>query len=167
MFKKVLKLISLKLLTGFLIAIGLVGGVYLALAITGPMAAPTGSPATDTGLLKTFINSLVGPSSDISLNTEDILTAVNGLGGGGSPYIDWNDCQVGTITSPYATYTCSSGYVMVDSNCSIQEWLDVSDQSVFGWCEYSGVNTIRSAKIGSGNENMAFGTAKCCKYIVP
>ncbi|MDD4271571.1 MAG: hypothetical protein PHF50_02090 [Patescibacteria group bacterium] len=83
MLKKILKLISFKLLTGFLIAVGLVGGVYLALAITGPTAAPTGSPATDTGLLKTFINTLIGPSSDISLNTEDILTAVNGLGGGG------------------------------------------------------------------------------------
>lgn len=76
MFKKFFKLISLKLLTGFLIAIGLVGGVYLALAFTNPTAGPgtVGVVATDTGLLKTFLNGLIGPAGTLTLGIDDVLT---------------------------------------------------------------------------------------------
>jgi len=86
---KFFKFFSLKILTGLLIAIGLIGGVYLASAITGPTTGPgdLGVPATDTGLLKTFINNLIGPSGSLTLGLDEvktdtggILTKVNSLG---------------------------------------------------------------------------------------
>jgi len=140
-------------------------GDYSVGNITG--AAPLASP-TFTGTVTVPTPTVAGAAA-----TKGYVDAA----GGGSPYIDWNDCEF--ISGCYnaantsVTLSCSTGFTAVVIECNDNyDRNNAGSNNSYAKCTISGLNSIlietgsyysTSGYLG----NQQCGSIKCCKFIVP
>lgn len=113
-----------------------------------------------------FTSSLVAANNDGSIIERlEYLWANRASFGssGGSPYINWNDCQRVNLvlTGPANNFAfCGSGYTLVDHHCSVY-----ADNGVTGAACY--LSDTNSLFMNTPSGSSGSGSIKCCKYIIP
>jgi len=93
--------------------------------------------------------------------------------GGGTPYIDWSDCQVKSVTfcngENSATISCEVGYVAVNFVCGgmgSEEHSGTGKSA--GFCKLTDVNELYVKRYDfSDGYGCISGSIKCCKYVTP
>ncbi len=99
------------------------------------------------------------PTSTGHVTNKEYVDNAIAAAGGGSPYIDWADCEYkGWCGS--TTYSCTSGYSLVDHSCTIGP-LGSSGAS---YCYLTGVNTLNNIV---WPWETSCSSIKCCNYVTP
>ena len=99
------------------------------------------------------ITNVASPTASSDVATKGYVDAATG----GSPYIDWNQCEYKSACNTTETLSCSSGYQLVSHSC-----MSTGD-TVGQECRLTDVNKLYLKHSG----NAVCGSIKCCKYIVP
>ena len=131
----------------------------------------SGSDATAAN--QTTALSRVGENTDVASMSDSLFAgqeAINNAitASGGSPYIDWSQCEYKPIelTTSGGTVSCSAGYQLVtwSATCSGAPYANMGICGAYP----TGINSIGYRGDGyNSNYNYISGGIKCCKYIVP